>query len=66
MGTAWKELEERVSTAVTLAAASGGGGISGCGAGGTGKIRGKRAVRLQFLAGGRGGKIVLHGAGESF
>jgi hypothetical protein len=35
-----------------LAAASGGGGISGYGAGGTGKIRGKRAVRLQFSAAG--------------
>src|ERR1700745_1888785 len=47
-------------------AASGSRGISGCGAGGTGKIRGKRAVRLQFLAAGRGGKIILHGARKSF
>jgi hypothetical protein len=44
-----------------FAPASGGSGISGCGASGTGKIPGKRAVRLQFLAASRGGKIVLAG-----
>lgn len=47
-----------------FAAPSGGSGISGCRAGGTGKVQRERTIRLQFLAAGRGGKIVLHGAGD--
>ena len=49
-----------------FAAASGGSGISGCRAGGTEKVPRERTIRLQLLAAGCGGKIALHGAGESF
>jgi hypothetical protein len=49
-----------------IAAASGGSGISGCGAGGNGTVQRDRAVRMQFLAVGGGWEILLHGATESF
>jgi hypothetical protein len=42
-----------------VVSASGGSGISGCGAGGNGTVQRDRAVRMQFLAVGGGWEIVL-------
>jgi hypothetical protein len=59
MGTVWKELASKHFESREVAGASGGSGISGCGAGGNGTVQRDRAVRMQFLAVGGGWEIAL-------